>query len=70
MILEWVATGLGILGAILNASKRIEGFYIWIIANILWIYIGIITKLYGMAFLFFVYLLIAIYGIITWKRKE
>jgi len=70
MILEWIATGLGILGAIINATKRIEGFYIWIIANTLWIYIGFKTKLYGMAILFFVYLLIVIYGIITWKKKE
>lgn len=70
MILEWIATGLGILGAIINARKKIQGFYIWVIANLFWIYIGIKIKLYGLALLFFVYLLIVIYGIITWRKKK
>lgn len=68
MIIEWIATGIGIIGAILNASKSIKGFYLWLISNSIFIYISILNKLYGMATLFLVYFLISLYGIIKWKK--
>jgi len=37
--MNWIAMGLGILGAILNARLNVLGFFVWIVANSLWIYI-------------------------------
>jgi len=37
--MNWIAMGLGILGAILNARLNVLGFFAWIVANSLWIYI-------------------------------
>ena len=59
-----IAALLGILGGILVAKKMVSGFYIWIVANIMWIY-----KLgYSWAgFMFFAYTLLSIYSIYEWK---
>jgi len=65
-VYEWTATSLSILGAILNAFLIKQGFYIWAVANSIWIYVGIRNKMYGMALTFFVFLIINIIGIIYW----
>lgn len=70
MIIEWIATGIGISGAILNAFKRIEGFYLWLISNLMFIYVAIVSKLYGAALLFLVYFCISIWGIVSWRKKK
>jgi len=67
---EWIAVPLSILGNILVARKRIEGFVIWIISNIFWVYVGVKSKLWGMAALFIAYSLINLYAILFWKRKK
>jgi nicotinamide riboside transporter PnuC len=64
--LEWAATILSIIGAILNAFLLKEGFYLWIVSDSMWIGIGIKNKMYGLALTFFVFLLISIIGIIYW----
>lgn len=66
--IEWFATIISILGTILNAFMRIEGFYFWIIGNIAWIYIGHQRKMRGVMFMFGVYTLLAILGIYNWWR--
>ena len=65
-ILEWAATLLSIIGALLNAFLLKQGFYIWVVSNSIWIYIGIKNKMYGMALTFLVFLIISIMGIIYW----
>lgn len=70
MWIEWIAVPLSLLGNFLVARKRVEGFMVWILSNILWIYIGITSKLWGMATLFFVYSMINIYAILFWKKKQ
>ena len=55
MITEWIATSLSLIGVLLISRKRVEGFYFWLVANALWAYIGVISKLWGMAVLFIVY---------------
>lgn len=63
---EWTATILSIAGAILNAFLIKQGFYIWGLANFIWIYVGIKSKMYGMALTFFVFLIVNIIGLIYW----
>lgn len=65
-IVEWSAAVLSVIGAILNASKLIGGFYIWGIANILWIWFSFKYKHYGLLVMNLIFLAINIYGIINW----
>ena len=64
--LEWIATLLSVTGAVLNAFLIKEGFYIWGVANFIWISVGLKHKMYGMALTFSVFLIINIIGIIYW----
>ncbi|MFA5176348.1 MAG: nicotinamide mononucleotide transporter [Candidatus Nanoarchaeia archaeon] len=65
-IMEWIATVLSIFGAILNAFLIKEGFYIWGVSNLIWVFVGLKQKMYGMALTFTVYFFINIIGLIYW----
>lgn len=64
---EWTATVLSIIGALMNAFLLKEGFYIWGVANLIWIYFGLKNKHYGLALTFSVFFIINIVGVIYWK---
>ena len=64
--LEWAATILSIFGAMMNAFLIKEGFYVWGVANFLWIGVGIKHKMWGMVLTFTVFLIINIIGIVYW----
>jgi hypothetical protein len=59
-IIEWSATILAIIGAILNAFLMKKGFYIWGAANTIWLIFAIKSKHWGMALTFFVFLVITL----------
>lgn len=59
-----------LLGTVANSQRKIQGFYIWIIANLMWIFI---TWNYQDAYLtlqYVVFLILNFYGIWQWKKKE
>ena len=64
---EWTATILSIIGALMNAFLIKEGFYIWGLANFIWVYFALKNKHYGLALTFFVFFIINIIGIVYWK---
>lgn len=68
-LMEWGATALSIGGAVLNANQLIQGFYLWTIANILWILFGIKFKHWGLVIMNIVFLCINIFGVFTWWRS-
>ncbi len=63
---EWSAAALSITGAILNALLIKEGFYLWGIANVLWMVFAFKNKHWGMFVTFLVYLMINLIGIVYW----
>jgi len=67
-IFEWSATILSIAGAILNAFLLKEGFYLWIVANSLWIVVGVKQKMWGLVLTYITFLAISFVGIIYWTR--
>ena len=67
IFVEWVATALAIIGAIMNAFLIKEGFYLWIVSNGIFMVFSLKNKHYGMSLMFFVYLIITIIGIFYWK---
>jgi nicotinamide riboside transporter PnuC len=69
-IILWVTTGVAVVGTILNARQNKYGFVLWIISNISFIICNIVLEIYSQSFLFFIYTIISVYGLITWSKKE
>ena len=69
-ILSWIMSAVALFGTILNAEKNIYGFVFWLVSNmymtIRFLYIGE----HAQALLFFIYTVLAIRGIIAWRKKE
>lgn len=69
-ILAWACTAAAVLGAFLNAAKRIEGFYVWAPTNALWILYFTAHEQWASATLFAVYFVICIQGILIWRALD
>ena len=71
-IISWIASALGLAGAILNAEGNIKGFYFWLISNPIIIIQSIIAGsiTYSIAFLFTCYTILAIRGMMKWKKDK
>jgi len=70
VIIEWAGTLCSLLGAILNARKMREGFYIWTVGNVFWIMLALSKHLYGMLTMTLVFTVINFIGIYSWKKKS
>jgi nicotinamide mononucleotide transporter len=68
--LDGVTTGLSIIGTLLLAFKKIDNWYYWITADILYIYLFYSKGLYWSTGIYFVFLLLAISGLKTWKNEK
>ena len=66
----WIITGIAILGTFLNARQNINGFVCWIISDTYLMLLNIDIGQYAQAALFFIFLLLAIYGVFQWGKKE
>lgn len=66
-LIEWSATILSIIGVFLINLQNLNGLYLWIPANILWIAFSWKHKHYGLLVLSCAYLIINIIGLINWK---
>lgn len=64
---EWIATILSITGVLLVNLQNLNGLYIWIVANVLWISFAWKHKHYGLLILACSYLIINIIGLLNWK---
>ena len=69
-IFSWILTALSIIGALRNAQEKIDGFYIWIVANIGWIIYDVITNQPAQIALFAVYTAISIFGVYQWIKNR
>ena len=63
-------TVLSIIGSYLQAKKYIENWHLWIIANAGYIAMLVYKHLYITSFLYFVFLILAVIGLIEWKKFE
>lgn len=65
-ILEWSAMFLSVLGALLISVKILQGYYVWLIANVLWMFFAKKHKHYGLLTMAISYFIINVIGIIRW----
>ena len=65
-LIEWGAVLCTIAGAILNSLKHVEGFYIWAVANFLWMSFAWKYKHGGLFVMNLVLLLINLNGLRVW----
>jgi nicotinamide mononucleotide transporter len=68
-ILDSLTTGLSIIAMFLMARKKLESWILWIIADILYIPLFIHNKMYLSSVTYFIFLILAINGFITWKKQ-
>lgn len=66
----WIVTIISLIGSVLNAKKSKWCFYVWILANVLWLIYDIHIGLYSRAALDTIQTIICISGIIYWKKEE
>lgn len=67
-LMGWIFTAIALTGTILNIRQRREGFALWVVSNSYWAWCNFDLSLYPQAFLFTVYLGLAIWGYLSWKR--
>lgn len=69
IIFTWLITIASIIGTVANIYKKKWCFIVWIFTNALWCVIDFIMGMYAQSFLFFVYFLLAVWGIIQWSKE-
>uniref|UniRef100_A0A6M3KL56 Putative nicotinamide mononucleotide transporter n=1 Tax=viral metagenome TaxID=1070528 RepID=A0A6M3KL56_9ZZZZ len=58
---------LALIGVVLNIYKKRLCFFIWAITNTGWTIIDFQKEIYAQSALFFVYFLLALWGIYKWR---
>ncbi len=69
-IITSILTILSLIGVVLNIKKKISCFYIWFITNASWTIIDFYKDIPAQGTLFFIYTLLAVYGIYEWKKEK
>lgn len=67
--LMWLVVIASLCGNICVIKKKVLGFYLWSITNLLWAIYNIYINAIAQAVLMLVCLIFCIYGIIEWKKK-
>jgi nicotinamide mononucleotide transporter len=62
-------TSLSILATFYTAKKIIQNWLIWIIADVLYTVLFFYKELYITALLYLILVVLAIYGLIQWKKQ-
>jgi len=68
--MQWIALTLSLTGNILINYQKKQGFVIWTLANVIWIYLAFTRWDWAQVALFTVYTVLNIHGLYTWKNKK
>ena len=66
-MLTAIAAILSVVGYILVAKKKISGFYVWILANLLWVNH---FRYSWTGSMFAVSIILTVYSIYEWRKKD
>lgn len=70
MAWTWLITLASILGTIANIYKKRWCFIVWLFTNSIWMAVDFYQGLYAQAFLFAVYAMLAVWGLVQWKEEK
>ena len=70
LVLDALITALALLGQYLLGRKKIETWWIWLAVNILTIALMATQDLWLTAFLYFVFAVLSVVGLKTWRRQN
>ena len=65
----WFLTALSLIGVVLNIKKKKLCFIVWGFTNAAWAIIDFWADLPAQGVLFTIYFLLAIWGLIEWRRS-
>lgn len=65
----WLLTVISLIGVVLNIRQDRRCFYIWTGTNTAWAAVDFSKGLHAQAAMFVVYLVLAVWGIYSWKTK-
>ncbi|MBA3732962.1 nicotinamide mononucleotide transporter [Patescibacteria group bacterium] len=68
--LDALTTVLSLVAQYLLTKKYIENWYIWITADVIYIYLYAYKNLYLTSILYFIFLCMCIQGVLEWKRSQ
>ena len=66
-VVEWSAAILSLIGTIYNTLQRIEGFYIWMVANVLWIAFAFKHRHWGLLVMNIIFFVLNIVALFVWR---
>lgn len=66
----WIITALAIVGTVANIYKQKWCFIVWLFTNFTWMVVDYHKGLYSQSFLFAVYVVLAIWGLIQWRKGD
>ncbi len=68
--LLWGLTILSLIGTVMNVRKMRCCFYIWAFTNAIWTVHNYSVKEFQQASLFFIYFILALWGIYEWRARK
>ena len=68
--LSWIFVSLSLIGNYYVIKKNVIGQWIWAFSNLGWIVFDLSIQAYSQAFLFTVYFVLCIWGIISWSHSK
>lgn len=60
---------LSVVATILLARKKLENWYLWILVDVICVFLFFIKGIYFLAGLYFIFLFIATYGLLNWRKQ-
>lgn len=69
-MLSWVLVALSLLGNVFVIKKNVLGQWLWALSNTGWITYNLVIGAYAPAFLFTIYFIMCVWGIIAWSRTD
>jgi len=66
----YLITAASIIGTIANIYKKRWCFMIWLFTNSAWCVIDTMHGLYAQSMLFVVYTILAVWGLIQWRKEQ
>ena len=68
-MMDWIIAIMSLTGVVLNIYKRKECFIIWGFTNFAWFLWDLYIESYAQSFLFFIYFILAIFGLYKWSKE-